>query len=150
MVNIMSDRVPTKADLRFFNPERLLEFGIPERCVKCPEINHHLEQHDISVAHTGTPDVTKGSGRYLAERREAEESALRLLPAGCAGCEELTQEELDEFTAAQDELDDYSVEEDDILVGYRCRSTGRAVVAITYSWGSTGLKTIDQSSESRV
>jgi hypothetical protein len=83
------------------------------------------------------PEDPNQEDRYRRERRQ-EIEAIQAMPEGCDGYEELPQEVIETFR----DLKEYSDAKS--LVGYRCRKTGEAVVAITWESGIVGLHPLNE------
>jgi hypothetical protein len=136
----MSSTELTKAEQRYFHPDRNIAFGIPDRCASCPFISYELAKIEISEKIAGNPDSFGNMAEVIREERQKRRDDLIQKTDSCSGYERLTDDEISPLVAVHEEdgymYDNLGKVAD--IVGYRCGETGQTGVATTYINGVVG------------
>lgn len=134
----MSEPELTKAELHYFDPYRVIEFGIPSRCANCYEITHDIALQDLSEALQIEPEPGSTQEAELIHQRRELKVRLVAKAVGCTGCEKLGPEEID--TWVNEHYQEAGLDDDTRVVGYRCPTSGEKHMAISYPDGHVSLR----------
>jgi len=135
----MSELELSKAEQRYFKPEEVVEYGLPQDCAKCPWLNSHVSRIALSQAYFGGTGNSGLMGDYLTRQRESEKLKLIETATNCPGVEELSVDEV-ESVRRRIGIDSSDT---NTSIGYRCVATGLLAVATTYTGGITELSSLN-------